>query len=135
MIDVATEHFSDGASFDTVIQRYEFDKSLRNILFAVIEILEVGLRIKFITTLSLATNSGLWYLDSSFFDNRQFHESVVLDMKTEFGRNSDPFVRKYIDGHPNWDKRSLSGDNPDAWMIFETITLFLLCCLTKHPIG
>ena len=118
MIDVATGHFSDGASFDTVIQRYEFDKSLRNILFAAIEILEVGLRTKFITTLSLATNSGLWYLDSSLFDNRQFHESVVLDMKIEFGRNSDPFVRKYIDEHPNWDKNSLSGDNPDAWMVF-----------------
>ena len=118
MIDVATGHFSDDASFDTVIQRYEFDKRLRSILFAAIEILEVGLRTKFITTISLATNSGLWYLDSSLFDNQQFHESVVLDMKTEFGRNSDPFVRKYIDEHPNWDKNSLSGDNPDAWMVF-----------------
>ena len=29
MIDVATGHFADGSSFDTVIQRYEFDKSLR----------------------------------------------------------------------------------------------------------
>ena len=104
MIDVATGHFSDDASFDTVIQRYEFDKRLRSILFAAIEILEVGLRTKFITTLSLATNLGLWYLDLSLFDNRQFYESVVLDMKTEFGRNSDPFVRKYIDEHPNWDK-------------------------------
>ena len=60
MIDVATGHFSDDAIFDTVIQRYEFDKRLRSILFAAIEILEVGLRTKFITTLSLATNSGLW---------------------------------------------------------------------------
>ena len=72
MIDVATGHFSDDASFDTVIQRYEFDKRLRSILFAAIEILEVGLRTKFITTLSLATNSGLWYLDLSLFDNRSF---------------------------------------------------------------
>ena len=70
MIDVATGHFSDDASFDTVIQRYEFDRRLRSILFAAIEILEVGLRTKFITTLSLATNSGLWYLDLSLFDNR-----------------------------------------------------------------
>ena len=31
MIDVATGHFSDDASFDTVIQRYEFDKRLRGI--------------------------------------------------------------------------------------------------------
>ena len=124
--------FSDDASFDTVIQRYEFDKRLRSILFAAIEILEVGLRTKFITTLSLATNSGLWYLDSSLFDNRQFHESVVLDMKTEFGRNSDPFVRKYIDEHPNWDKNSLSGDNPDAWMIFETATFGTLSKMYKN---
>ena len=29
MIDVATGQFADGSSFDTVIQRYEFDKSLR----------------------------------------------------------------------------------------------------------
>ena len=29
MIDVATGHFADGSSFDTVIQRYELDKSLR----------------------------------------------------------------------------------------------------------
>ena len=37
MIDVATGHFSDDASFDTVIQRYEFDKRLRSILFAAIK--------------------------------------------------------------------------------------------------
>lgn len=132
MIDVATGHFSDDASFDTVIQRYEFDKRLRSILFAAIEILEVGLRTKFITTLSLATNSRLWYLDSSLFDNRQYHESVVLDIKTEFGRNSDPFVRKYIDEHPNWDKNSLSGDNPDTWMIFETATFGTLSKMYKN---
>ena len=50
MIDLASGNFNEGASFDTVIERYEFDKRLRNILFAAIEILEVGLRTKFITT-------------------------------------------------------------------------------------
>ena len=132
MIDLASGNFNEGASFDTVIERYEFDKRLRNILFAAIEILEVGLRTKFITTLSLATNSGLWYLDSSLFDNGQFHESVVLNMKKEFGRNSDPFVRKYIDEHTNWDKSSLGGDNPDAWMIFETATFGTLSKMYKN---
>ncbi len=33
---------------------------------------------------------------------------------------SMPFVRQYILDHPNWDKNTLDGDNPDAWMIFET---------------
>lgn len=49
MLDINTRHFVNGTSFNTIIDRYEFDKKLRNILFGAIEILEVGLRTKFIT--------------------------------------------------------------------------------------
>ena len=80
MLDINTRHFVNGTSFNTIIDRYEFDKKLRNILFGAIEILEVGLRTKFITTLSLATNTGLWYLDNSLFENQQFHTNLVLDL-------------------------------------------------------
>ena len=80
MLDINTRHFVNGTSFNTIIDRYEFDKKLRNILFGAIEILEVGLRTKFITTLSLATNTGLWYLDNSLFENQQFHTNLVLEL-------------------------------------------------------
>ena len=44
MIDSETEHdFLDDASFDDVIARYNFDLSLRLILFDAIEIIEVAL--------------------------------------------------------------------------------------------
>ena len=132
MIDVNTGYFINGANFDTVIERYEFDKKLRNILFGAVEILEVGLRTQFITTLSLATNTGLWYLDCYLFNNQQFHTNLVLDMKYEFDRNSDPFVRQYVLDHPNWNKDSLEGDNPDAWMIFETATFGTLSKMYKN---
>ena len=49
MLNINTRHFVNGTSFNTIIDRYEFDKKLRNILFGAIEILEVGLRTKFIT--------------------------------------------------------------------------------------
>lgn len=132
MIDINTGHFVRDSNFDTIIERYEFDKRLRNILFGAIEVLEVGLRTKFITTLSLTTNTGLWYLDGSHFDNQQFHTNLVLDMKYEFDRNTDPFVRQYISNHPNWDKSTLDGDNPDAWMIFETATFGTLSKMYKN---
>ena len=132
MLDVNTDFFINGTSFNTIIDRYEFDKELRNILFGAIEILEVGLRTKFITTLSLATNTGLWYLDCSLFNNQLFHTNLVLDMKYEFDRNSDPFVRQYILDHPNWNKNTLEGDNPDAWMIFETATFGTLSKMYKN---
>ena len=69
MIDEETEHdFLDGASFDDVIARYNFDRSLRLILFDAIEIIEVALRAKIINHLSQVKDSGLWYLDESLFE-------------------------------------------------------------------
>lgn len=39
MLDDNAGYFVDGANFDTVIDRYEFDKKLRNILFGAVEIM------------------------------------------------------------------------------------------------
>ena len=53
--DGDTEHdFKEGASFDEVIARYNFDRNLRLILFDAIEIIEVALRAKIINHLSQA---------------------------------------------------------------------------------
>jgi len=53
MRDEETEHdFKEGASFDNVIARYDFDRNLRLILFDAIEIIEVALRAKIINHLS-----------------------------------------------------------------------------------
>ena len=48
MFDASAEYFVNGTNLDTVIDRYGFDKKLRNILFGAVEILEVGLRTKFL---------------------------------------------------------------------------------------
>lgn len=132
MIDEVSGDFKKDVYFEDVIERYEFDKSLRQILFNAIETLEVGLRAKIITTLSLATDSGLWYLDNTLFENKDFHEDFVFDLKYEFGRSTDPFARDYIRDHADWDEESLGGDNPDAWMIIETATFGTLSKMYKN---
>ena len=59
MRDEETEHdFKEGASFDNVIARYDFDHNLRLILFDAIEIIEVALRAKIINHLSQAESWG-----------------------------------------------------------------------------
>ena len=66
MRDEETEHdFKEGALFDDVIARYNFDCNLWLILFDAIEIIEVALRAKIINHISQAMDSGLWYLDES----------------------------------------------------------------------
>ena len=74
MRDEETEHdFMEGASFDDVIARYNFDRSLRLLLFDAIEIIEVALRAKIINHLSQAKGSGLWYLDDSLFERKDYY--------------------------------------------------------------
>lgn len=58
--------------------------------------------------MSQAAGNGLWYLDSSLFENSDYHEDFVYDLKYEFGRSTEPFAKEYIDSHPNWDEESLT---------------------------
>jgi abortive infection bacteriophage resistance protein len=132
MIDEEVDDFKEGSFFETVIERYEFDRELRQVLFKAVEMLEIGLRTKIITSISIATNSGLWYLNANLFENTNYHEDFVLDLKYEFGRSTEPFARNYIRDHNDWNDVSMEGDNPDAWMILETATFGTLSKMYKN---
>lgn len=124
--------FKDGTSFSSIIERYTFDHKLRVILFDAIETIEVALRAKIIDHLSKAAGNGLWYLDSTLFGDKQRHQDFVLDLKYEFGRSTEPFAKKYISEHPDWYCNSISGDNPDAWLIIEVATFGTLSKMYKN---
>lgn len=133
MIDEETEHdFLEDASFDDVIARYNFDRNLRLILFDAIEIIEIALRAKIINHLSQAKDSGLWYLNGSLFEKKGYYEDMILDLKCEFERSTEPFAKKYMAQHANWDSESMEGDNPDAWMILEVATFGTLSKMYKN---
>ena len=81
MLDMESGDFKKDIYFEDVIDRYELDKSFRQIIFDAIETLEIGLRTKIISTLSLSTGTGLWYLDNSLFENKYYHKEFVLKLK------------------------------------------------------
>ena len=51
MLDMESGDFKKDIYFEDVIDRYELDKSFRQIIFDAIETLEIGLRTKIISTL------------------------------------------------------------------------------------
>lgn len=128
----AEDSFIEGVSFSDIIQRYDFDHQLRLILFDAIEIIEVALRSKVINHMSQTAGNGLWYLDSSLFENKEYHEDFVYDLKYEFGRSTEPFAKEYIGCHSNWDEESFGGDNPDAWRIIEVASFGTLSKMYKN---
>lgn len=122
--------FLDTADFSLVIDRYNFDRTLRLILFEAIEIIEISLRTKIINHLSEA-NGSLWYLDNSLFMDKELFREHLLDLKYEFDRSKDGFVEDFKQNN-NWIYDELGGDNPDAWQIFEVATFGTLSKIYKN---
>lgn len=133
LIDDSTDgDFLPDTSFDMVMKRYNFDHNLRLVFFDAIEMIEVAFRAKIINHMSKAAGNGLWYLDASLFEDADRHQEFVLNLKYEFERSTEPFAKKYIENHPNWQGDSFEGDNPDAWMIIEVATFGTLSKMYKN---
>ncbi|MBR3855661.1 MAG: Abi family protein, partial [Bacteroidaceae bacterium] len=103
LIDESSDgDFLPDTSFDMVMKRYNFDHNLRLVLFDAIEMIEVAFRAKIINHMSKAAGNGLWYLDASLFEDADRHQEFVLNLKYEFEISTEPFAKKYIENHPNW---------------------------------
>ena len=120
--------FAPNSCFEDVIERYNFDRQLRLILFDAIEFIEIALRTKMIYHLSQAYG-GLWYLNENIVSDKTKYEEYLVDMKNEFTRNGESFAKDFRRKHPN--------GNPDAWLMFEALsfgTLSKIFSNLKHQL-
>ena len=119
--------------FEDIIDRYNFDRQLRLILFDAIERIEIALRTKMIYHLSIKYG-GLWYLDPSLFENttitlfdgtvQSMHQNTLNELQKEFGRSQEIFIKDHRYRFPNIDA--------DAWKILEVATMGTLSKLYKN---
>lgn len=121
--DTTNHIFNNHTYFEDIIDRYNFDRHLRIILFDAIERIEIALRSKMIHHLSLAYGS-LWYLDASIFDNATVHTLTLNDLKIEFSRSHEIFIKDHKQRHPNQDA--------EAWKIMELASMGTLSKLYKN---
>ncbi len=89
-IDFANHIFNTNTYFEDIIDRYNFDRHLRLILFDAIERIEIALRTKMIYHLAMSYN-GLWYLDASLFNSATI---IVNGIKKTVHQKSPNHCRK-----------------------------------------
>lgn len=121
--DRVNHTFSPESSFEEVIQRYNFDRHLRIILFDAIERIEIALRTKMISHLSLS-HGPLWYLETSLFSNASKHQEHVESLQREFGYSKEIFIKDH--------KRRHHGVAPEAWKIMEIASMGTLSKFYKN---
>ncbi len=129
--DYKLHTFKSGTYFEDIIDRYNFDRHLRLILFDAIERIEIALRTKMIYHLAMKYG-GLWYLNTSLFDSKTIrynsvtktqHLHTVDELRKEFNRSKEIFVQ---DHHNRY-----AGQDADAWKILEVASMGTLSKLYK----
>jgi len=124
--------FQPNVYFEDIIERYDFDRQLRAILFDAVEPIEIALRTKMIHHLSVAYG-GLWYLNPALFETavitqngvtRTAHLFALEELKKEFDRSQEIFVKDQRLRYPE--------ENADAWKIFEVASMGTLSKLYKN---
>ena len=121
--DYSLHTFKPETYYEDVIARYNFDSQLRIILFDALETIEIALRAKMIYHLSLKYG-GLWYLNESIFIDNDKYKKHVEDLKKEFVRSQELFIKDQKIRHPNTEA--------DSWKILEIASFGTLSKLYKN---
>lgn len=112
--------------FEHIIDRYNFDRHLRLILFDAIERIEVALRTQMVYRLS-HHHGPLWYQDASIFSIPILHANNLSNLIREFNYSQEIFILDH--------KRRNPHEDPEAWKIMEIAsmgTLSKFYKLLKH---
>jgi abortive infection bacteriophage resistance protein len=121
--------FRPNVFFEDIIERYDFDRKLRIILFDAIEQIEIAFRAKLIYHLSIAYG-GQWYLNPALF------ESTVITQKGETQTAHlfalEELQKEYNRSQDTLDKDRFSGENADSWVILESASMGTLSKLYKN---
>ena len=130
--DTQLHLFQPDTYFEDIIERYNFDRQLRKILFEGIEQIEIAVRTKLIYHLSLAYG-GLWYLNPALFNpaikiydgiSKTVHIWVLNELQKEFNRSQEIFIKDHQRRYPK--------QPADAWKILEVASMGTLSKLYKN---
>ena|SRR6056297_912623 len=125
-IDKVHHTFQDNTFFEDIIDRYNFDRHLRLILFDAIERIEVALRTQMIYHLS-QDHGPVWYQNASLFSIPKYHAQNLSSLMREYKYSKEVFILDHKKRYPN--------EDPEAWKIMEIAsmgTLSKFYKLLKH---
>lgn len=113
-LDTVNHCFKPGSSIDDALKMYYFDKELRSLIFCAIQTVEVALRSKIIQHVSMKKGAH-WFLDSSYFLNKEIFFDVLSKIMSEVKRSKEDYIKEYF---TNYDNPFL----PPVWKTIEVLT-------------
>jgi abortive infection bacteriophage resistance protein len=131
LIDHFLHTFRPGTCFEDILERYDFDRKLRSVLFTGIEQIEIGIRARLINHMSLAYGE-LWYMDTALFESsltvkdgvsKTAHLHTLDRLQREFTRSEESYIQKHRLRNPQ--------QSAEAWIILEIASMGTISKLYK----
>jgi len=110
--DKETHQFKENSRFEDAISLYNFDHSLRMLLFDIIEKIEISLRTKMIYHLS-HEHGPWWFQNTELFNDTSAFLKTLFNIQDEVERCKDIFIKDHKKKYKE-DKRL-----PPAWKTLE----------------
>ena len=124
------DNFQPGTDFETVLDRYVFDRRLRVLIMDASERIEVAARTAISNTLSERAGPH-WYLDPAQFDPVFNHGDFMRRVRQETG--IDPFNRhKQSEFIRHYLRKYDQPPEPPSWMVFELLPFGTVSIVFKH---
>lgn len=116
----SAHNYKAGASFENAVKLYRFDAELRQLIFYVIQRIEISLRAKVINKFALG-HGAMWFIQSDLaIDKHNFTENLSA-LEREFKRSKEDFIKEHI-------RKYGQEEYPPVWKLLE---LASFGCLTK----
>jgi abortive infection bacteriophage resistance protein len=124
--------FRPGTSFNTILERYVFDRKLRLLVMDAIERIEISIRSVISNSIS-ARHGPHWYQDRSMFNSEFDHQDFIEKVRSQI--NHYPKDRRKRDVHiEHYYQNYSSPEMPPCWMIFESVSFGVISTLYKNLI-
>ena len=116
--DKQSHQFKPGATFENAVRLYDFDVSLRELLFKAIARIEIALRTKMIHHFSLA-HGAFWFADEMLSREERLFQENLGSVERELHRTKEEFIKDHF-------KKYDAPPFPPAWKTLEVVSFGVL---------
>ena len=116
--DKQSHQFKPGATFENAVRLYDFDVSLRELLFKAIARIEIALRTKMIHHFSLA-HGAFWFVDEMLSREERLFQENLGSVERELHRTKEEFIKDHF-------KKYDAPPFPPAWKTLEVVSFGVL---------
>lgn len=122
LYDNSAKKYLPGTKFNNILQIYEFDQDLSEIIFSMISKIEVALRTRLVEAM-LIHGDALILQDSSIFKDKKMYWQNMSAIAAEIARSNDIFIKHNFERH--------EGEIP-VWAVVEVLSFGTLSKIIKN---